>query len=134
MQHDNQQLVQQLRMNFQNNRDYQQQENMQRIGDIARLAQKHDGLEISLTFMQDRISQLEIDLGEQKQVNDHQGDTIEQMDAKIEGLTRLLKEQAAKHTETEKIFKARDDEHDRALDASNKKFEQLEKNVQNLLQ
>ena len=56
MQHDNQQLVQQLRMNFQNNRDYQQQENMQRIGDIARLAQKHDGLEISLTFMQDRIS------------------------------------------------------------------------------
>ena len=56
------------------------------------------------------------------------------MDAKIEELTKLLKEQAPKHTETKKIFKARYDEHNRALEASNLKFEQLEKNVQNLLQ
>ena len=98
---------------------------------IDKLTQEKGEQATSLTSMQDRISQLEIDLGEQQKVNNHQGNTIKQMDAKIEELTKLLKEQAPKHTETKKIFKARYDEHNRALKASNLRIKQLEKKVQN---
>ena len=53
--------------------------------------------------------------------------------AKIEELTKLLKKQADKQIVTEELLKAIDDKHNRDLEASNLRIEQLEKNVQNLL-
>ena len=91
------------------------------------------------------IGSICFDLGKQQRVIEYHDVTIEQMDAKIEGstkllkeqatkieeLTKLLKEQPAKHTEVEILLKAIDDKHNRDLKASNLRIKQLEKKVQN---
>ena len=58
---------------------------------------------------------------------------LKEQATKIEELTKLLKEQPAKHTEIEILLKAIDDKHNRDLKASNLRIKQLEKKVQNLL-